>query len=140
MAAGVSSVLGNQASAADAPARLFRVYADPEGESHLEELAFGKNLGTVPVTGFTILDYQPMKNDWHTAPGLRFALNIVGDLEVETSAGGKYMIGPKDLVFLEDTFGKGHVTKIVTPVFAMFISVADGFDVRKWAQGQGERS
>jgi len=57
-------------------------------------------------------------------------------LEVELSDGTKRRIGPGDLVLLEDTTGKGHVTRLVSPVTCLFIRVADNFDVKKWAAGE----
>jgi hypothetical protein len=118
--------------------RLVRVYADEAGESHLEEIEMGANLGEVPVRRVEILNYGRRAADWHTAPTRRFALNIVGELEVKTSDGGTHRLGPNDLVFLEDTTGKGHVTLPLTPITVIFIHVEDGFDVLSWAQNTGD--
>jgi uncharacterized cupin superfamily protein len=59
-----------------------------------------------------------------------------GEIEVEVSGGKKHAIHPGDIVFLEDLQGKGHITRILTPVTNLFIRVADGFDVVAWAQGE----
>jgi len=32
--------------------------------------------------------------------------------------------------------GKGHITRILTPVSNIFIRVADGFDVVAWSRGE----
>ncbi len=39
-------------------------------------------------------------------------------------------------MFLEDTHGKGHITRLLGPVTALFIKAADGFDIRAWAKGE----
>jgi hypothetical protein len=55
---------------------------------------------------------------------------------VEVSGGIKQAIHAGDIVFLEDLQGKGHITRILTPVTNLFIRVADGFDVVAWSRGQ----
>ena len=52
-----------------------------------------------------------------------------GEIEVEVSGGKKHAIHAGDIVFLEDLQGKGHITRILSPVTNIFIRVADGFDV-----------
>jgi hypothetical protein len=52
------------------------------------------------------------------------------------SDGKKHSIHAGDIVFLEDLQGKGHITRILSPVTNVFIRVADGFDVVKWSRGQ----
>ena len=120
---------------ASAPARLLRVYADEAGESHLEELAMGADLKPVPAKAVEILNYTRNSADWHTAPDRRFAMNIIGDLRVTTSDGKQHHIGPGDLVFLQDTTGKGHVTERLGPVVTIFIHLAQDFDGVAWAKG-----
>ena len=116
--------------------KLLHVYATPDGESHIEELSVAPTAGTLPLTGLRAISYQPNKVDWHHAPTPQFAINLTGDLQVETSDGSKRKVGPGDLVFLEDTHGKGHITRLLGPVTALFIKSADGFDIRAWAKGE----
>ena len=116
--------------------RLLHVYATADGETHIEEISVAPTAGTLPLTGLRAISYQPNKVDWHHAPTPQFAINLTGDLQVETSDGDKRKIGPGDLVFLEDTHGKGHITRLLSPVTALFIKPADGFDVHAWAAGQ----
>jgi ethanolamine utilization protein EutQ (cupin superfamily) len=74
--------------------------------------------------------------DWHTAPRKQFAINMTGDLEVEISDGTRQAIGQGDLVYLEDTTGKGHVTRVQSPVTNLFIHVPENWDMLRWARGQ----
>jgi hypothetical protein len=123
------------ATEGSAPARLLRVYSDMDGVSHLEELPMGENLAPIPVQAVDVMNYTRNSADWHTAPDRRFATNIIGDLRVTTSDGKQHHIGPGDLVFLEDTTGKGHVTERLGPVVTIFIHLPKEFDGVSWSKG-----
>ena len=84
--------------------------------------------------GLTRADYDL---DWHPAPRRQFAINMTGDLEVEISDGTRHRIGQGDLVYLEDVTGKGHVTRVLTPVTNLFIHVPQNWNMLAWAQGAG---
>jgi hypothetical protein len=151
-ASGANASTGSVLMAAETPAatvtapianagvepRLLHVYATPDGESHLEVISVAPTAGTLPLTGLRAISYKPNKVDWHHAPQPQFAINLTGDLQVETSDGSKRKIGPGDLVYLEDTHGKGHITRLLGPVTALFIKPADGFDIHAWARGEGK--
>ena len=92
----------------------------------------------IPVTRMTAGAYRGSGTrapDWHNAPRKQFAINMTGELEVELTDGTRRKIG-SDLVFLEDTTGKGHVTRPLGPITNVFIHVPDDFDVVAWAKGQ----
>jgi len=130
--AGVSSTLGQQ----ETRARLIHVYATPDGESHADIVDITDNAGEIPVTGMTARVYE--RNDsnaeeWHTAPRKQFAINMTGTLEVELSDGKLQAIGQGDLVYLEDISGKGHVTRVTSPVTNLFIHVPQDWDMLAWA-------
>jgi hypothetical protein len=61
---------------------------------------------------------------------------MTGTLEVEISDGTRHRIG-QDLVFLEDITGKGHVTRVLSPVTNLFIQVPQDWDMLRWARGTG---
>ena len=117
------------------PPKLLHVYSTPDGESHLETITVAPTASNLPLTGLRAISYQPNKVNWHNAPAPQFAINLTGYLQVELSDGMKHKIGPGDLVFLEDTSGKGHITRLLSPVTALFIVPAPGFDIHKWASG-----
>ncbi len=117
--------------------RLLRVYADADGESHLEELEVSPDAAMLPLTGLTARSYNPTNVAWHVAPQRQFAINLTGELEVEVSDGEKRRIGPGDLVLLDDVEGRGHITRLLGPVTCLFIRPEDGFDARAWARGGG---
>jgi quercetin dioxygenase-like cupin family protein len=136
------SVPGRQAEGAQT--HVLRIYADGSGNSHLEELSVatkgsGERREALPVaaTGVTIREYKPRSvNDWHRPPRRQFAITIVGELEVEVSGGVKRRVCTGELVFLEDTEGMGHITRIPDRATNLFIAVPDGFDVVAWAKGK----
>lgn len=122
--------------------RVLRVWADSGGNSHVDELPIATKAGrinvakSVPVTAMNYAEYKKSETeDWHRAPGRQFSISLSGEIEVEVSDGKKHAIHPGDIVFLEDQTGKGHVTRILSPVNNIFIRVADGFDVVAWARG-----
>ena len=128
----------------EAQTHVVRIYADEEGNSCLEELPItaGRSPGQTRqffVTAgaeLTLKEYRAKySNDWHLVPCRRFAITIVGELEVEVSGGIRRKINTGELVFLEDTRGTGHVTRLSERVTNLFIDVPDTFDVVAWARG-----
>jgi len=63
--------------------------------------------------------------DWHQPPAKTFAIAIP--------------IGAGDFVFLEDTRGRGHITRLRGGVTNLFIPVSPDFDLVGWARRQGTR-
>jgi len=135
-------------ASAQAPAagkKVIRIYADADGSSHVQEVPISTKSGRVfhaalpvPATGMTYAEYQSSSTeDWHRAPGRQFSVSLSGEIEVEVSGGVKHAIHAGDIVFLEDLQGKGHITRILTPVTNLFVRVADGFDLLAWARGEG---
>jgi hypothetical protein len=135
-AAPAGSTVGAPVSNPGNPPKLLHVYADARGETHLEVITVSPKAGVLPLTGLNAITYQPNKVNWHHAPTPQFAINLTGYLQVEVSDGTRHRIGPGDLVFLDDTTGKGHVTRLLSPVTALFIHPAKGFDIHKWAAGE----
>lgn len=140
--AALAALGGAPAGAATAPepdpnakVHVTHIFATPDGESHLELLEVAPGMRPVPLTSLVATAYHPTNVGWHNVPTPQFAINMTGELEVEVSTGTKKRIGPGDLVFLEDATGKGHVTRLVSPVTNLFIRVAPGFDVVAWAKG-----
>ena len=145
--AGVATLTGAtiaraQRAGDELKARLIHVYSTPDGESHLDFVEISNDAGEIPVTGMTARAYARSASsgaDWHTAPRRQFAINMTGTLEVEISNGSRQSIGQGDLVFLEDTTGKGHVTRVQSPVTNLFIHVPSDWDMLRWARGGAGR-
>ena len=137
MAAKSATVLA-QDSNDELHASLFHVFATASGESRVARVQISNDAGEVPVTGMTARAYArtvSSQAEWHTAPRSQFAINMTGSLEVEVSDGSRQIIGAGDLVFLSDVTGKGHVTRVLTPVTNIFLHVPPGWDMMSWARG-----
>jgi len=105
--------------------RYLRLYAGPDGESHLEELDIelnqrpdGSGLSTPrPATG-AIFQNSPAGQvmDWHPAPRRQFVVTLAGEGEVEASDGEVRRLTPGTILLVEDVTGKGHRTRSVGAV------------------------
>jgi uncharacterized cupin superfamily protein len=144
---GIAAIAGALGVAgAEEPAggkRILRIYADADGNSHIQELPIATKPGKTrrtemaAATGLMYADYTASSvEDWHRTPGRQFSISMSGEIEVEVSDGKKHAIHAGDIVFLEDLQGKGHITRILSPVTNIFIRVPDGFDVVKWSRGE----
>ena len=50
--------------------------------------------------------------DWHTAPRRQYVITLSGQAELEVSGGKKIRVGPGHIDLVEDTTGKGHITRV----------------------------
>ena len=114
---------------------IIHVWADDDGVSHVERLKVQGSPKKLPVVGVAATSIAQSVEDWHIAPSKTFTINVVGDIEAEVSDGTKVRIGKGDLVYLEDRKGKGHITRLLTPVANLFMRMPDDFDIKAWAAG-----
>lgn len=65
---------------------------------------------------------------WHTGPARQFVITLTGRSEVEVSGGVHIAAGPGHINLIEDTTGKGHITRNFGPDarIALTIPLADG--------------
>ena len=65
---------------------------------------------------------------WHTGPARQFVITLAGSSEVEVSGGVHVLAGPGHINLIEDTTGKGHITRNFGPEdrIALTIPLADG--------------
>jgi len=65
---------------------------------------------------------------WHTGPARQFVITLSGHSEVEVSGGVHITAGPGHINLIEDTTGKGHITRNFGPEdrIALTIPLADG--------------
>jgi hypothetical protein len=71
---------------------------------------------------------DPNAPGWHTGPARQFVITLSGHSEVEVSAGVHVAAGPGHINLIEDTTGKGHITRNFGPDdrIALTIPLADG--------------
>ncbi len=115
----------------------YRVFADTAGESHLDTVTVDQRLmrAAPPAAPFYVSDDKPASayrfyafepgwiGELHPAPTRQFLALMSGAVEVETTDGTIRRFGPGDLVLLEDTWGKGHVTRNIGDGYATFLVV-----------------
>ncbi len=119
--------------------RLYRIYSQPSGESAIE-------IREVPMTGArpTSATFQAgalffretpegFVQDLHNAPRRQLIFLTSGLLELESSTGERFICRPGDLIFAEDTRGKGHITRSLRDVRGfVHVAMPEDFDVSDW--------
>ena len=80
----------------------------------VEERDFSKYSARLPATGIifreTSGDYDL---DWHPAPRRQYIINLDGGVQITASDGESRIIGAGEVLLVEDTTGKGHLSKSV---------------------------
>lgn len=114
-----------------------RIYADDQGGSHFDTVSVRQSLaagappaapfyvsGDSPASKYRFYTFQPgWVGDWHPCPARQFLSLMTGAVEMETTDGTVRQLGPGDLVLLEDTTGKGDVTRNIADGYTMFFVV-----------------
>jgi hypothetical protein len=105
------------------PMFLTRLYTGPDNLAHSEEVevkfaggAGGANQVTnlLKVTGAELHRAAPGRvSDWHRGPSHRYVITLSGRGELEVAGGKKIPVEPGHIELIEDTTGKGHITKVV---------------------------
>jgi hypothetical protein len=117
--------------------KYHRIYADAQGGSHFDSVTVEQRLasgappaapfyvsGDKPASKYRFYSFQPgWIGDWHPCPARQFLALMSGAVEMETTDGTVRWLGPGDLVLLEDTSGKGHVTRNIGDGFSTFLVV-----------------
>ena len=102
--------------------RIHNLYEDAEGISHFRDIdiewvkeAHGSKLSAqLPATGIIFrqvrADYEL---DWHPAPRRQYIINLDAASEITASDGETRRIDAGEVLLVEDTTGKGHLSKAV---------------------------
>lgn len=103
-----------------------RVWADAEGESHLERVVLARSVAPaepgvaelwtsaeLPAdrVQFVTVMARAQEPDWHTAPRRQFVVFLDGWVEITASDGASCRLPAGSVVLVEDTHGRGHVTE-----------------------------
>ena len=99
---------------------MTRLYTGADGLSHAEEIPMKLTGGGVSdiikATGAQFSRRAPgPATDWHVGPRRQFVITLSGRAELEVAGGKKVAIEPGHITLIEDTTGKGHITKNVGP-------------------------
>ena len=102
--------------------RIHNLYEDANGISHfrdveidwVEERHSSKLSAKLPASGIifreTSGDYDL---DWHPAPRRQYIINLDAGVQITASDGETRIIGAGEVLLVEDTTGKGHLSKAV---------------------------
>ena len=120
--------------------RLFRIYSRPDGESAVELREVPMSGGERPMSktfqgGAMFFRETPAGHvqSYHNAPRRQLIFLTSGILELETSKGERYVCRPGDLIFAEDTTGKGHITRSLRDTRGfVHVAMPEDFDVSDW--------
>lgn len=118
--------------------KLMRTFATADGGSSMEEIS----IEAVPVDfvpGQPPMGVSETRNaravkflqvgpgwdgGWHPSPARQFMVPLTGGFRVETSDGKVAEVHPGDVVLLEDTAGKGHLTTMLGGVDCWIVVAA----------------
>lgn len=114
-----------------------RISADGNGGSRFDTVTVEQSLAYAapPAAPFYVSEDGPASNyrfytfepgwigDWHPAPARQFLALMTGAVEMETTDGTVRHFLPGDLVFLQDTSGKGHLTRNIGDGYATFLVI-----------------
>jgi len=103
------------------------IYADSDGESHFKdvEVELQETDFAPPAMPLQVSSYIPAAEccfitlppgwygDWHPAPRRQFVIHLSGQIETRASDGETRTFEPGDILFMEDTSGKGHISRMV---------------------------
>ena len=100
--------------------RIHRLYTDAKGESHFEDVEIeyveatrsGRLSKRLPATGIIFREVPPTYDlDWHPAPRRQYIINLDAGVQITASDGEARRIGAGEVILVEDTHGKGHLSK-----------------------------
>jgi len=100
--------------------KIHRLYVDQQGESHFQDVDIayvesspaGRLSARLPATGIIFREVQPDYDlDWHPAPRRQYIINLDAGVQITASDGEMRRIGAGEVLLVEDTWGKGHLSK-----------------------------
>src|SRR5437870_9314901 len=100
---------------------ITRLYTGPDGQTHAEEIEAKFTPGAtndifkmMAISGAELHRAPAGRvSDWHTAPRRQYVITLSGRGELEVSGGKKIAVEPGHIELVEDTTGKGHITRVV---------------------------
>jgi len=106
--------------------RCLRIYASTDGESHFDEIEIPTTKRSIHADAapFEISEPYPVSRirftripagmrpvGWHTVPERVLTVRLDGSVEYETSDGEIRKVPAGGFVLIEDTHGKGHLSR-----------------------------
>jgi len=100
--------------------RIHNLYTDANGESHFRDIEIewaeerrGNKLSKrLPATGIIFRETRAEYDlDWHPAPCRQYIVNLDAGVQITASDGESRVIRAGEIILVEDTTGKGHLSK-----------------------------
>jgi len=103
------------------PLMITHLCTGPDNQTHAEEI----EMKFTPGSPGEVSKMEPISSaelhrtaggsvdDWHRAPRRQYVITLSGHGEVEVAGGKKISLGPGHIDFVEDTTGKGHITRVL---------------------------
>ena len=100
--------------------KIHHLYTDEKGDSHFEDRDIeyvettpaGRFTKQQAATGIIFREVQPTYDlDWHNAPRRQYIINLDNGVQITASDGEARLIGAGEVLLVEDTTGKGHLSK-----------------------------
>ena len=120
--------------------RLVRIFTRTNGDSAIELRQVPMSAGERPISptfqGGAMFFRETAEGhvqSYHNAPRRQLIFLTSGILELESSEGQRYICRPGDLIFAEDTTGKGHITRSLRDIRGfVHVAMPEDFDVTSW--------
>jgi len=102
--------------------KIIRLYADDKGESHFQDIEVefeaptlsGRVSARQPATGIIFREVPGEYDlDWHPAPRRQYIINLDAGVQLTASDGEVRRVKAGEVVLVEDTWGKGHLSKAI---------------------------
>jgi len=102
--------------------KIIRLYADDKGESHFQDIEVefeaptpsGRVSARQPATGIIFREVPSEYDlDWHPAPRRQYIINLDAGVQLTASDGEVRRVKAGEVVLVEDTWGKGHLSKAI---------------------------
>lgn len=102
--------------------RIHNLYADASGESHWRDIEVeyvetndaGRLSARIPGHGIIFRQTQAEHDrPWHPAPRRQYIVNLDAGVQLTASDGEARVIGAGEVILVEDTTGKGHLSRSV---------------------------
>jgi hypothetical protein len=100
--------------------KIHNLYVDDKGETHFRDVEIefaesgpaGRMSKRMPATGIIFREVPPTYDlDWHPAPRRQYIINLDNGVQITASDGETRRIGAGEVLLVEDTKGKGHLSK-----------------------------
>ena len=107
--------------------KYIKVFTDEEGETHFEDVEIELESAEFapPAPPINLSSYNPATQyafclfpsgwfgDWHPVPQRRIFFILSGESEAQVSDGEVRRFGPGSILLAEDTWGKGHLSRVL---------------------------